>query len=61
MNSSKFVDKTIVIALGGNALATKSRTFDSQFAEVKKTAKEIASLAKEGYKIVITHGNSPWI
>ncbi len=54
-------EKIIVVALGGNALVTKSRTFDSQFAAVKKTMKEIASLAKEGYKIVITHGNGPQV
>jgi carbamate kinase len=54
-------EKIIVIALGGNALATKSRTFDSQFTAVKKTTKEIASLTKEGYKIVITHGNGPQV
>ncbi len=51
----------IVLALGGNAIANVSRTFDSQYGAIKDATKEIASLARDGYKIVITHGNGPQV
>ncbi len=51
----------MVIAVGGNAIGGNSRTFDSQYRAIKDTIKEIAGLAKEGYKIVITHGNGPQV
>jgi carbamate kinase len=51
----------IVLALGGNAIASKSRTFDSQFGAIRHATKQISSLAKNGYKIVITHGNGPQV
>lgn len=51
----------IVLALGGNAIANVSRTFDSQYSAIRDATKEIASLARDGYKIVITHGNGPQV
>lgn len=54
-------EEIVVIAIGGNAIGGKSRTFDSQYMAIKDTIKEIAGLAKEGYKIVITHGNGPQV
>jgi len=51
----------VVLALGGNAIVTKSRTFDSQYNAIRGVSKQITSLAKEGYKIVITHGNGPQV
>jgi carbamate kinase len=53
-------DKIIVLALGGNAIA-KERTFDSQYNTLKAATKQIASLAKDGYKLVVTHGNGPQV
>lgn len=50
-----------VIALGGNAIASRSRTFDSQYRIISSATKQIASLAKDGYRIVITHGNGPQV
>lgn len=50
-----------VLALGGNAIASRSRTFDSQYGAIRHATKHIASLAKNGYKIVITHGNGPQV
>jgi carbamate kinase len=58
---SKSSEEIIVLALGGNAIATKSRTFDSQYNAIRDATKEISSLAKNGYKIVITHGNGPQV
>jgi carbamate kinase len=56
-------DKLIVIALGGNALLQRSQkgTFEDQYANVQKTAKKIADLTEQGYRIVITHGNGPQV
>jgi len=53
--------KKIVIALGGNAIkqADQKGTYEEQLENVLKTAKEIVKLIKEGFKIVITHGNGP--
>jgi carbamate kinase len=51
----------IVLALGGNAFIKKSRTFASQYRVINEATKEIANLAKVGYKIVITHGNGPQV
>ena len=56
-------DKLIVIALGGNALLQRSQkgTFEDQYSNVQKTAKKIADLTEQGYRIVITHGNGPQV
>lgn len=50
--------KTIVIALGGNALGND---IDEQKIAVEKTAKVIVDLAEQGYNIVVTHGNGPQV
>ncbi len=52
-----------VIALGGNALTGKDRKADInlQFETTKNTAKSIAKMIKNGWKVVITHGNGPQI
>lgn len=57
----KLSEEIVVIAVGGNAIGGNSRTFDSQYRAIKDTIKEIAGLAKDGYKIVITHGNGPQV
>ncbi|WP_329885996.1 carbamate kinase [Pseudoramibacter faecis] len=50
--------KTIVIALGGNALGNN---LEEQRIAVAKTAKVIVDLAAQDLNIVITHGNGPQI
>lgn len=50
--------KRIVIALGGNALGN---TPEEQLKLVKDTAKPIVDLLKEGYEIMIGHGNGPQV
>jgi carbamate kinase len=50
--------KTVVIALGGNALGNN---VVEQRAAVTKTAKVIVDLASEGLSLVITHGNGPQV
>jgi carbamate kinase len=54
---------TIVIALGGNAIksAKQKGTNQEQFDNVNQTTKHLAQLIKEGYNLVITHGNGPQV
>jgi len=55
------VGKTIVVALGGNAIkkAEEKGTFEEQLRTVRETCKRILEIIKRGYKVVITHGNGP--
>lgn len=50
--------KTVVIALGGNALGSN---LEEQEKAVSKTAKVIADLVEDGVNLVITHGNGPQV
>ncbi len=54
--------KTVVVALGGNALLRRSEpmTADAQRANVKIAAKALAPLAAE-YNLVLAHGNGPQV
>ncbi|NLY20304.1 MAG: carbamate kinase [Tissierellia bacterium] len=52
------MNKRIVIALGGNALGNSP---EEQLELVKNTAKAIVDLAKDGYEILIGHGNGPQV
>ena len=56
-------DKTIVLALGGNAIlqAHEKGTYDEQINNVKKAVVEIVKLIQDGYKVIITHGNGPQV
>jgi len=56
-------DKLVVIALGGNALLQRGQkgTFEEQYANVKRTAKKIAELIDDGYRVALTHGNGPQV
>lgn len=51
------------MALGGNAILkyTDRGTAEEQFENVRRTAKYLVRMIKEGYKIIITHGNGPQI
>jgi carbamate kinase len=51
----------LVVALGGNAIkqAKEKGTTEEQFRNVDLTARQIAKIAREGYRLVITHGNGP--
>ena len=56
-------NKIIVVALGGNAIlqANEKGTYQEQVNNVKKAVAEIVKLIKEGYKVVLTHGNGPQV
>lgn len=53
--------KTIVVALGGNALIEEGTegTMEQQFENTRKSMAAIVGLVKEGHRVVLTHGNGP--
>lgn len=53
--------KTIVVALGGNAIkkADDKGTAEEQLENVDATCKHITEIIKRGFRIVLTHGNGP--
>ncbi|GFP20083.1 carbamate kinase, partial [Candidatus Hakubella thermalkaliphila] len=57
------VDRRVaVIAIGGNSLITKDRqTVSDQFAITRETTRPIASMIRQGWEVVITHGNGPQV
>ena len=50
--------KTVVIALGGNALGN---TPQEQLELVRNTAKHIVDMIEEGTNVVVSHGNGPQV
>jgi len=56
------MSKTVVIALGGNALQKNGEASASkQQIAADQTAKNLAPLVKEGFEIAIVHGNGPQV
>jgi len=57
------VTKRVLVALGGNAIkqAEERGTFEEQMRNVETASKQIASLVRDGYELVITHGNGPQV
>lgn len=55
--------KTIVIAIGGNALIRDNRhmSVPDQYAAIVQTAGHIADLLERRCRVVITHGNGPQV
>jgi carbamate kinase len=55
--------KTIVVALGGNALQPPDGRGDiaEQFAHTRASLDPIVALAREGWRIAVVHGNGPQI
>jgi carbamate kinase len=52
-----------MIALGGNAIKQPDErgTVEEQMRNVAVACRQIAEIAKQGYKIIITHGNGPQV
>ena len=57
------MDKTIVIALGGNALAPESEAGDiaCQFRHTRESLTAVVDLAGDGWHMAIVHGNGPQV
>lgn len=60
---NQLAGKTIVVALGGNAIARAGDdgSIDSQYARALEAVSPIAELVCEGVNVVLTHGNGPVI
>lgn len=56
-------DRTIVIALGGNALSQPGEegTITQQFRHTRESLGAVVELAREGWRIAIVHGNGPQV
>jgi len=55
--------KKAVVALGGNALIKEGQegTIYEQFANTREVCKSIVKIIKDGWDVVITHGNGPQV
>jgi carbamate kinase len=55
--------KTLVIALGGNALIkdAQHQSVPDQYAAVVVSVRHIADLLERGFRLVVTHGNGPQV
>jgi carbamate kinase len=55
--------KTAVVALGGNALARAGEppTIANQFRHARESMAMVVELAREGWQIVLVHGNGPQV
>lgn len=53
----------VVIALGGNALIKRGQkgTSEEQFETTMKSVRDVVKMIKEGWDVVITHGNGPQV
>jgi len=56
-------NKTLVIAFGGNAITREDQRgfFSEQVENIERSCGQVVELAKQGYRIVITHGNGPQV
>ncbi|NIP81654.1 MAG: hypothetical protein GWM90_21535, partial [Gemmatimonadetes bacterium] len=56
-------DRTIVVALGGNALQPPGGRGDiyEQFAHTRASLEPLVALAREGWRVAVVHGNGPQI
>ena len=56
-------DRTVVVALGGNALARAGEraTIANQFRHTRESLAPIVDLARDGWRIAIVHGNGPQV
>ena len=57
------MERRAVIAIGGNALILDGQkgTIEEQYQNARDTSRHIASLVKEGWSVVLTHGNGPQV
>ncbi|MCW6660248.1 carbamate kinase [Aerococcaceae bacterium NML191292] len=53
--------KTIVVALGGNAILSSDASAKAQQAALVQTAQHLVKLVEQGHRLVITHGNGPQV
>ena len=55
--------KRIVFAVGGNAITLPHHqgTYEEQFPHVRSACRHIVEFVKQGFEVVLTHGNGPQV
>lgn len=55
--------KTIVVALGGNAISRKGEegNVHEQFANARRSLEGVIEMVRQGYRVLLTHGNGPQV
>ncbi len=55
--------KTVVVALGGNAILQPGQVgaFEEQLVNVDAATRRVAQMVADGYRVVMTHGNGPQV
>lgn len=55
--------KTIVVALGGNAILQDGQrgTAQEQYANLERACRYLVPLVRDGHRLVLTHGNGPQV
>ncbi|MGL5259045.1 MAG: carbamate kinase [Lachnospiraceae bacterium] len=55
--------KTVVVAIGGNAITKNNQkgTPEEQIGNIEDCCELVADLIEEGYQIILTHGNGPQV
>lgn len=63
MSSTFNQEKSVVIAVGGNALIHEGQagTIAEQFVNARDTATHVGALVADGWRVVLTHGNGPQV
>ena len=63
MSSTFNQDKSVLIAVGGNALIRQGQkgTILEQFENARTTAAHVGALVAGGWRVVLTHGNGPQV
>ncbi len=51
----------IVVALGGNAILTDDASARAQQQAIWETSQQLIELIKQGYEVIISHGNGPQV
>lgn len=55
--------KTVLIALGGNAIlqANQTATYETQLQNIRMCCTIISNIVNKGYRVILTHGNGPQV
>ena len=55
--------RTVVVALGGNAILQPGQlgSFEEQLVNIDAAMRRIAELVQDGWRVVLTHGNGPQV
>ncbi|MGO3732392.1 MAG: carbamate kinase [Vagococcus sp.] len=55
------MEKKVVVALGGNAILSDDASAQAQQEALIQTSKHLVNLVKNGYRLIISHGNGPQV